>query len=270
FAKNQEVRQRVATQAISSVKPGAALAGSKQPGHCGHLAIAINLDPAHHVMRSRAHFHRVLRYVDIGQLFELVIHTRQLSLYLLGGFRNALFDPGDIEKDPAVRASTTFSDFADNAAGNVVSGQELRRPPSVLVALRVFPALFFGVGSLAAIILGNIVKHEPAALFICQDAALAADALGYEYSADSRRPYHSGWMELDELHIHQCSARMISQGMAVPSIFPAIAVDFVGSADPTGCKHNGCCSEQPEPATLAIITKRARDPLAIPEQGDDG
>src|SRR5262249_39713049 len=55
-----------------------------------------------------------------------------------------------------------------------------------------------------------------------------------------------------------------------PSIFPAIAVDFVGSADPTGCKHNGCCSEQPEPATLAIITKRARDPLAIPEQGDDG
>src|SRR5262245_11650729 len=58
--------------------------------------------------------------------------------------------------------------------------------------------------------------------------------------------------------------------MAVPSIFPAIAVDLVGSADPTGCQHNGCCSEQPEPATLAIITERARDPLAILEQGDDG
>ena len=38
-----------------------------------------------------------------------------------------LLDPGDVEEDAAVRAAAAFLDLADDAAGDVVARQQLRR-----------------------------------------------------------------------------------------------------------------------------------------------
>ena len=61
------------------------------------------MNSAHDVMRSRPNFHRLFRDIDIRQLFELVIHARQFLLDVLGRVRDFLFDPGDVEIDPAMR-----------------------------------------------------------------------------------------------------------------------------------------------------------------------
>src|SRR5262249_47882935 len=158
----------------------------------------IHLDAAHHVVGSWPHLHWVLGNIDVGKLLKLVIHAGELSLDMLGGVRQPLLDPGDVEKDTAVGTAPTLADLADYAASDVVAGQQFRGPSSVLIALSVAPALFFGSGGRGAIVLGYIVEHEAAAVFIGQDTALAAHAFGDEYAADSGRPDHAGGVELDE------------------------------------------------------------------------
>src|SRR5262249_18406217 len=146
FTENKEVRQRVPPQTVRAVEPGAALACGEQAGHGGHLGIAIHLDAAHHVVGSWPHLHWVLGNIDVGKLLKLVIHAGELSLDMLGGVRQPLLDPGDVEKDTAVGTAPTLADLADYAASDVVAGQQFRGPSSVLIALSVAPALFFGSG----------------------------------------------------------------------------------------------------------------------------
>jgi hypothetical protein len=72
-------------------------------------------------VRGRADFHCFLRDVDISELFELMIHARQLALDVFLCVRNPLFDPGNIEINPAMRSSAPFLDLAHDAPRHVIS-----------------------------------------------------------------------------------------------------------------------------------------------------
>src|SRR5205814_1878826 len=113
-----------------------------------------------------------------------VVHARQLLLDDLLGVRDALLDPGDVEEDAAVRATSPFADLADDAAGDVVARQQLGRPARALVALCVAKALFFVVGGLVLVCVRDVVEEEAAALAVQQDASFAANALGDEDALD--------------------------------------------------------------------------------------
>ena len=121
FPENHDIGERIAAQPIGAVDAGCALASRKQPGDARHLRVWMDMDPTHRVMRSRPNFHRLLGDVDIRQLFELVIHARQLLFDVLGRVRQFLFDPGDIEIDPAMRRSPALFYLANNATGHVIT-----------------------------------------------------------------------------------------------------------------------------------------------------
>ena len=146
LAEHEQVRQRVATQAVGAVEAGGGLAGGKQARHRGHLRVAVHANPAHRVVRRRPDLHRLLGDVEVGQLLELVVHARQLPLDVLGGVRELLLDPRDVEEHAAVRAPAPGLDLAVDAARDVVARQQLRRAAGRLVALRVAPALLLVVG----------------------------------------------------------------------------------------------------------------------------
>ena len=148
-------------------------------------------------MRRRADLHRLLRDVDVGQLFELVIHARQLLLDVFLAVRKLALDPGDIEKDAAVRTPPPCLDLAHDAARNVIAGQQLRRAARVLVALAIAPAFFFVVGRLRFVVLGNVVEHETLAFLVRQDAAFAAHAFGYENARARSAARPSRWDETE-------------------------------------------------------------------------
>ena len=138
-----QIGQRIATQPIRAMQSRRRFSRREKPGHGGHLRIAIDADSAHHVMRRGTHFHRLFRDVQIGELLELVIHAGQLALDVLRCFRHALLDPGNIEKDTAVRRASACLDFAIDAPRNVIAGEQFGRTARVLIALRIAPALFF-------------------------------------------------------------------------------------------------------------------------------
>ena len=167
LAEDQKVGERIAAEAIRAVQSRGAFARGKQAGDVGHLRVAIHAHAAHHVVRGRADFHWDLRDVDIRELLELVVHAGQLFLDVLGGVRKFFFDPGDVEEHAAVRAAAAFVHFALDAAGHVVAREQFGRTARVLVALRVTPAFFFGVGGLVHVERRNIVEHEALALCCC-------------------------------------------------------------------------------------------------------
>src|SRR5262249_45993772 len=166
-------------------------------------------------------------------------HARELLDDVPGGVGKLLPDPGDVEKHASVGAASTFANLAHDAPGDMIAGEQLGRSPSVLVALRVAPALFLVVGSLAAIVLRNIVEPEATALVVEQDAALAPYALGHEDAANARWPDHAGGMELHELHVLKRSAGLVRESMAVAGVLPAVARNGVCATDTAGITHHG-------------------------------
>src|SRR5262249_25606701 len=149
---------------------------------------------------GRSDFHRLFRDVDVRQLPELVIHTWQLFLDVLRGIRKLFLDPRDVEINAAVRTAAALLDFADDASGHVIAGEQLGGTPRVLIALGVPPAFLLVIGSLGAVVRRDVVKHEPAALAVPQHSTFAAHALG------DKNPGHAWWidhargMELDVFH----------------------------------------------------------------------
>src|SRR5574337_1238144 len=57
--------------------------------------------------------------------------------------------------------------------------------------------------------------------------------------------------------------------MAVPGAVPTVTRDFIGLANPAGRKHNRFGAEKVKPPALAIIAKRAADPIILLEQGEN-
>ncbi len=201
LAEDQKIGKRVAAQSIGPVYSCRAFACGKESPDGGHLRFGIDADASHDVVRSWADFHRLMSDIDVGKLFELMIHARKFSPYMLGGVWKFFFYPGDVEINSPVLAPAPLFDFADDAAGDVIASEQFGRTPRASVALSVAPAFFGIVGGLAAIVFGNLVEHETASFFIYEDAAFAPHAFGYEYAANARRPDHSRRMELNELHI---------------------------------------------------------------------
>ncbi len=153
---------------------------------------------------------------------------------------------------------------------HVVASEQLRRPAGVLVALRVTPALL-GIGrGLRFIIVGNVVEHEPLAVLVAQHAALAAHALRDQDALYARRPNHASGVKLDELHVHQLRACVISERVAVASAFPRIAGDLIGAAQAAGGDHHRLGLKNLEAATFAVVAKRSGDAVAVLQQRHDG
>ncbi len=270
LSEHEQVRQRVAAEPVRSVQPRGALAGREQARNGRHLRVAVDLHAAHHVVRCRADLHRRRGDVDVGKLLELVVHAGQLLLDVLCGVRQPLRDPRDVEQDAAVRGSAALLDFAHDAARDVVAREQLRRAARVAVALGVAPALLGVVGGLGAVVLGDVVEHEPAAFAVDEDAAFAAHALGDEDAAHAWRPHHAGRVELDELHVHQVGAGVVGERVAVAGVFPTITRDAVGAPDAAGRQHDRLALEQAEPAAFAVVSECACDAVAVLEQRKDG
>ena len=76
-------------------------------------------------------------------------------------------------------------------------------------------------------------------------------------------------MELHELHVHQLGAGLIREGLAVPRVFPAVAGDPVGAADPAGREHDRRGAKQVKSAALAVVAERARHATAVGEEPGD-
>src|SRR5438105_9019290 len=100
------------------MQTGRTFARSKQARHIRHLAVGIDTNPTHHVMSGWSNLHWLLRDIDIRQLLELVIHAREVSFDVLGTIRQAVFDPGDVQKDAAVRTSRPFANFTPDQTRN--------------------------------------------------------------------------------------------------------------------------------------------------------
>src|SRR5205823_2508669 len=105
----------------------------------------------------------------------------------------------EFEEHAAVRAAAALAYFPDDAPGDVVAGEQLRRPAGLLVAEDVAEPLLLVGGGLRLVVVRDVPEHEPLPLLVPQHPALAADALGDEDAADRRRPDHPGRVELDEL-----------------------------------------------------------------------
>src|SRR6266536_5845031 len=120
-------------------------------------------------MASRPDLHRPSGDVDVRQFAELVIHAWQLAFYVFRWF------VGDVEECAAMFSSTSFADFGIDGASDHVAGRKLHA-------------------------LGIVLLHEPLAVLVGQDSALAAHGFGDQYPLYPRRPDHSSGMELDKLH----------------------------------------------------------------------
>src|SRR5215469_1672605 len=221
-------------------------------------------------MGGRPDLHRLCCDIDVGELFELVIHAGQLLPDILLGVGNFSFDPRNIEVDATVRTATPFPDLAHDASRDVITGEQFRRTAGVSIALGIAPSFFFAVRSLGAIIFWNVVEHESAAALIEQHAAVDADALRHEYSLNARRPDHSGGMELYKLHVDQFCSSVVGQCMPVSRVFPAIACDFVSAPDSSGCYYDRSGPKQVKAAALTIVTEGTYDPTIVLHQRQDG
>ena len=129
LAEHDQVRQRVAAEAVGAVDARGALAGGEEAGNRRHLRVGIHANPAHDVVRGRADFHRLLRDVEVGELLELVVHARQLAPDVRLGVGELFLDPGDVEEDAAVRRSAAGLHLAVDAARHVVAREQLGRTP---------------------------------------------------------------------------------------------------------------------------------------------
>ena len=78
LAEDQQVGQRIAAQTVGAMQSGGGFAGGKQTRHIGHLGIAVNPHPTHHVMGGGTDLHRHLGDIDVRQLHELMVHAGQL------------------------------------------------------------------------------------------------------------------------------------------------------------------------------------------------
>src|SRR4051812_2035941 len=77
-------------------------------------------------------------------------------------------------------------------------------------------------------------------------------------------------MELDELHVLECSAGEVGERLSVAGVLPAVRRDAVGAADSARGHDHGLGAEHLEASALAIIGECACYSLSVLQQGDDG
>ena len=79
-AEDEQIRERVATQAVRPVHAARHLTGRVQAGYRRRAGVGFDPDPAHDVVGGRSDLHRTGRDVDVGELLELLVHRGQLAL----------------------------------------------------------------------------------------------------------------------------------------------------------------------------------------------
>src|SRR5260370_20922300 len=105
-----------------------------------------------------------------------MVHARELAFDVFGCVGQLFLDPGDVEKYSTVGTATPFLDFPNDAARDVIPGQQLGRPPRVFISLAISPAFFRIVTSLVFVGFGSVATHEAVALPVAKDASLPAHA----------------------------------------------------------------------------------------------
>src|SRR5256885_14707804 len=119
------------------------------------------------------------------QLFELVVHSWQLLLDVVGALLR-----GDVEQDASMLRATSLGDLAHDRLRHHVAGEELGWP-AILLAIALHPRVGFRfrLGELTLEHLGHVAEHEPLARGGLEHAAFAAHALGHENAA------HAAWTD---------------------------------------------------------------------------
>src|SRR5687767_1694304 len=77
-------------------------------------------------MARRTDLHRFFGDVDVGQLFELVVHAGEFLLDFFGRAARR-----DIEEDAAMWRAAPLADFAADGTGDHVASEQLRRTACV-------------------------------------------------------------------------------------------------------------------------------------------
>ena len=147
--------------------------------------------------------------------------------------------------------------------------KQFGRTLGVAVSLTITPTFFGIFRSLIFVIVGDVVVHELLTLVVEQDAPFAAHPFGNEDALHAEGPNHAGRVKLDELHVLQFGASVVSERMAVAGVLPAIAGDLVRFADAAGCKHDRLRLKDDESASFARIGQRPGDSIAVLEETDD-
>ena len=176
---------------------------------------------------------------------------------------------GDVEEHAAVRAAPAGLDLGVDGAGHLVAGQQLGRTP-VVVGVGVPAVALLGRGGVLLLEhVRDVVEHEPLALGVREDAAVAAHRLGDEDPLHRRRPHHARRVELQELHVDQRGARAEGERVAVAGVLPGVRRDLVALADAAGGQHDRGRVEADEGAAAAVVAEAARDlAVRLEEVGD--
>ncbi len=181
-----------------------------------------------------------------------------------------LFDPGDIQKHAAVRAASPFAHFAPDAARHVIAGQQFRRTPRVLVALRITPSFFFVVRGLVRVEFGGMSLNMKRSPFLLRSTPPSPRT-----PSVTRMPRtlggHTmpvGWNCTNSMSI-SVGARVVSERVAVARVLPAVAGDFESASDSARSKHHCLRAKQLEAPALAVVPERARDAVAVFQQRDN-
>ncbi len=114
-----------------------------------------------------------------------------------------------------------------------------------------------------------VALHEPLAILVAKNAALATHGFGHQNALHSRRPHHPGGMKLHELHVHQIGTRIIGERHTVAGVFPGVRSDLPGLADAARTNDDRLSLEHDEAPLLAPVAESAGDTIAIFEQSSD-
>src|SRR5258708_15766445 len=155
--KHEEIGERIASEAIRTMKSGGRLARSEKSGHSGFGGFRVHSDATHHVMARRAHFHGALGDVHVRKFLELVIHAGEFLLHVFSRLvRNVKI------RTAMLRAAAILDFCIDGASDHIARGK--------LHALRI------------------VLFHETLASFVAQDAAFSANGFGAEYALRTAMP----------------------------------------------------------------------------------
>ena len=260
-SENEEVRQRIAAEAVRAMHARRDLARRVQPGHRRGFRIRVDADAAHDVVKRRTDLHLLLRDVDIGQFLELVVHRRQAAPDVLGRPARR-----DVEEHAAMLGPPTRLHLGVDRTRDLVTREQVGRAAVVPLVFVPGVRLLLRVGGVGAEELGDVPEHEALTGLVAQRAAVPPDALGDEEATDRRRPDHASRMELGHLHVDEVGARFDRHRDPVAGVLPRVRRDPPRLADAARSEDDGLRAERDELAGLAPVPNRAAHALSVGKQ----
>src|SRR5207248_11663803 len=116
----------------------------------------------------------------------------------------------------------------------------------------------------------DFIDRDAVSLIVCQAFALAAHVLCDHDYHHARRPDHYARMKLNELHIDELRTGLVRQRVSLTCICPTVAGDFVRATDSARGQHHCFGAENFETPSLALVSERAYDTVAVFEQRKNG